>query len=305
MILKIGRLLLRYGLFIEDVFLDAFYYFNYSTLKIRKNNNENLSAEILAHVHSVERAFSLKNPRETFGVELINSLRKLIHKIDDKSKYQYELKIFQSAIIEYNKYHNIKEDNISARKPFKYYRHIKSNHKSLYESIVKDRHSIRNFGDVTISNLSVLKAITMAKNISPSVCNRQGWEIVLVKDYQSVTDVLNLQNGNAGIENIQNIIVVCSTITSFFGSNERNQPYVDGGIFLMSLLNSLHYYNVASCTLNWAVDRKQDSKLKKLLDIDNSRLIIALVGLGSYNTKEIKIASSYKKPLKSILKIVG
>jgi len=303
-LLKILKLIVRYILYFRDVSWDAFYYFNYSTLKIKKRNNENLSAQILAHVHSVERAFSLKSPRKTFGIELVENLKKLIKNIKVKNKYNYELKIFQSAMTEYSNYHKIQNSYSSYLKPYKAYLHESSNLNSLYKDVVNSRHSIRSFGRHNISDLCVLKAISHAKNITPSVCNRQAWEVVLIRDKEHVRRVLEFQNGNTGIENIQNVVLVCSTMTSFFGSSERNQPYIDGGIFLMSLLNSFHYYNIANCALNWSVDRNKDSKLKKFLNIDNSRVIITMIGLGSYDVKEIKVASSYRKPLKDILRIV-
>ncbi len=214
------------------------------------------------------------------------------------------MKIFQSAIIEYNKYHNIENKDYSKLKPYKTYNHYNINLKTSFKEVIYSRHSIRNLGSEKVLDSDILKAITIAKNVTPSVCNRQGWEVILIKNKILVDKVLSLQNGNSGIENIQSVLVVCSTLTSFFDSNERNQPYIDGGIFLMSLLNSLHYKNIASCTLNWAVHKSQDNKLRKLLNIDNSRVVISFIGIGSYNKEEIKIASSYKKPLKNILKIM-
>lgn len=304
MISKMFRLILRYYRFISDVLTDAYYYFYYSTLRIRKRNNENLSAKIIAHVHSIERAFSLKNPRKEFGIELVKNLKKLIAKISDEEKYKYEMKIFHSAIAEYNKYHKIQSEITSCIKPYKLYSHTEFSRSTSYLNVVSKRHSIRNFSTEKINNRDLLNAIVIAKNITPSVCNRQGWEVILVKNPILVRKVLELQNGNAGIENIQYVLVLCSILTSFFDSNERNQPYIDGGIFLMSLLNSLHYKNIASCTLNWAVNKNQDFKLKELLDINNSKVIIALVGIGSYPKENIKVASSYRKPLKKILRIM-
>ena len=304
MFIKLKKLLAEYLLFVKDTFLDAYYYFIFSTLRVRKKNKENYSALILAHVHSIERAFSLRNTRAVFGSELVSNLKSLLERIDDKSKYRYELEIAKRAIDEYNIYHGIKVEKASALKPFKVYAHVKANSMSRYKDIVNSRSSIRNFDDTKINNLDVLKAIAMAKNKTPSVCNRQGWEVVLIRNLDYVNQVLALQNGNSGIENIQNVLVVCSTLTSFFGSNERNQPYIDGGLFLMSLLNSLHYRNIASCSLNWSADRNTDKMLKNLLQIDNSKVIISLIGIGNYSRKKIEIASSYKKPLTKILKIV-
>jgi len=304
MFLKAQRLASEYALFVKDTFLDAYYYFIFSTLRVRKKNKENYSALILAHVHSIERAFSLRNTRAEFGVELVKNLKSMLDRIDDTSKYRYEIEIANRALAEYNVYHGIKVDKISTFKPYKLYSHVEANSMSRYSDIVCSRSSVRNFSNAKINNLDVLKAIAMAKNKTPSVCNRQGWEVVLVRNLVRVKQVLALQNGNSGIENVQNVIVVCSTLTSFFGSNERNQPYIDGGLFLMSLLNSLHYRNIAGCSLNWSVDRKKDKNLKDLLGIDNSKVIISLIAIGSYSNKKIEIASSYKKPLTQILKVV-
>ena len=304
MFLKVQRLLAEYVLFVKDTFLDAYYYYIFSTLRVRKKNKENYSALILAHVHSIERAFSLKNTRAVFGIELVSNLKSMLDQIDDTSKYRYEIEIANRALAEYSIYHGIKVDKISTFKPYKLYAHVEANSMSRYRDIVYSRSSVRNFSDTKINNLDVLKAIAMAKNKTPSVCNRQGWEVVLVRNLVCVNQVLALQNGNSGIENVQNVLVVCSTLTSFFGSNERNQPYVDGGLFLMSLLNSLHYRNIAGCSLNWSVDRNKDQNLKDLLGIDNSKVIISLIGIGSYSRNKIEIASSYKKPLTKMLKII-
>lgn len=304
LIIKILNFSKKLFIYIYNSFLDSWYYFKYSTLNIfNKNNQENLSAMIIAHVHSIERAFSLKNTKTVFGIELVTNLKKLISQINN-NEYNYELQIAHSAIAEYEKYHRISCTKNSTLLPYKYYKHNKFNNSSSYLSVVKSRHSIRNFGNKPINYTDVIKAIALAKDTTPSVCNRQGWEVILVRNKVLINQILNLQTGNRGIENIQCILIVCATLRSFFGSSERNQPYVDAGIFLMSLLNSLHYKNIACCTLNWSVDRTHDKKLKKLLGIDNSREIIAFIALGSYPEEEIKIASSHRKPLKRILKIV-
>lgn len=304
MIKKILDSLKNYFIYGIDVFDDALTYFKFSTLR-KKNDSKNLRAKILAHVHSIERAFSLKNTKEEFGTKLLENLKCLIDKIDDPNFYKYELKIFKSTLKEYNHHHNIKNDVKSNLHPYKKYKHDQTNRKSPFDVVVKSRHSIRDFGNLKIKNSSVIKAIALTKNITPSVCNRQGWHIILIRDPKKINNILKIQNGNSGIENIQNLIIVCSTLTSFFGSGERHQPYVDGGIFLMSLLNSLHYYNVASCALGWTVDFDKNCQIRNILNIKPSNAVIALIAIGSYTTKEINIASSYRKPLNNILEVIN
>lgn len=56
--------------------------------------------------------------------------------------------------------------------------------------------------------------------------------------------------GNTGFDGeVQNYIVVTSDMSAFYDPFERNQVYVDGGIFTMALVEALHYYGIASCIL--------------------------------------------------------
>jgi len=305
MIKKLLSIFNRYFLFFKDVYFDTFYYFRYSTLRARKKNNENLSARILAHVHSIERAFSLKNTRKVFGKDLVNNLKQLIADIDCKDRYEFETRVYKSAINGHNMHHGLLEDFYHTNwAPIKRYKHLFFNRKSSYIEVVKSRRSIRNFSKKRVMETSLLQAIALAKDTSPSVCNRQAWKVFILKNRKIIEQVLEIQNGNSGIENIQNIIIVCSTITSFFDSSERNQPYIDGGIFLMSLLNSLHYKNIASCPLNWSVNKSKDFALKRILNIDNSIIIVSLIAIGGYGKDQVNVASSYRKPLKKILNII-
>lgn len=303
--INILRIIKAYIMLYYSCLSDIHRYFKYSlTNPNNKFKDDNMSSIVLAQIHSIERAFSLKNIKKEFGKELVSNLKNNIKFIKNNENYKYELTLFNSAIAEYNKYHDYSKENILEIKPYKKYKHIRFNTSSSFKKVILSRHSIRNFGDTKINDSDVVKAIYMAKNTTPSVCNRQGYEALVVRNKETCKKILALQNGNSGISGIQNIIVVCSLIPSFFGSNERNQPYIDGGIFLMSLLNCLHFNNIASCTLNWSTDTKTDKNLRGLLKIHDSRVIIALIAIGTYEVKEINIASSHRKKLNKIIKIV-
>ena len=294
--INILRTIKAYIMLYYSCLSDIHRYFKYSlTNPNNKFKDDNMSSIVLAQIHSIERAFSLKNIKKEFGKELVSNLKNNIKFIKNNENYKYELTLFNSAIAEYNKYHDYSKENILEIKPYKKYKHIRFNTSSSFKKVILSRHSIRNFGDTKINDSDVVKAIYMAKNTTPSVCNRQGYEALVVRNKETCKKILALQNGNSGISGIQNIIVVCSLIPSFFGSNERNQPYIDGGIFLMSLLNCLHFNNIASCTLNWSTDTKTDKNLRGLLKIHDSRVIIALIAIGTYEVKEINIASSHRK----------
>ena len=261
---------------------------------------KNLNAFLRASIHSVERAFSLKNTRKPFGIELVQRLNDL-KSYTNNGNYSFELTQYNRAIRDYKIFHDQKHSlNNDFLKSTKEYKH---KNREGYLSVVNSRHSIRNFGDNLINEKDIFKALVIAKNNTPSVCNRQSWSIDIISNQSLVKKVLDLQNGNKGIEGIQQVLVVKVDLEYFFGTEERKQPFIDGGIFLMSILNSLHFKNIASCALNWSVKNNRDKELKDLLEINPSQDIICLVGLGSYPKSEIKVAASRKRNLKNIIRV--
>ena len=75
------------------------------------------------------------------------------------------------------------------------------------------------------------KAIALARN-APSVCNRQSVEVILVNNKDVAQSILTIQSGmNATAENVNQILIITSEIGSFISPVERNQMFIDGGIF--------------------------------------------------------------------------
>jgi nitroreductase len=86
---------------------------------------------------------------------------------------------------------------------------------------------------------------------SPSVCNRQPWKVHLIEDEQLLHQVMTAQGGFAGNgHNMQLLLLVTVDLRYFSTSSERNQGFVDGGIYLMSLVYALTYHKMATCILN-------------------------------------------------------
>jgi nitroreductase len=300
MLKKIISLLHEIIRFIGNVIYDSYYYALNSTINVF-NKRDNLGARIIAHTHSIERAFSLNNTRFPFGVALVKSLKALLNLAEIESNLKYEIMIAERCLLDYNNFHSNNGLRGSAKLSVKPFQFVDLNKKSAYIDVVNTRRSIRNFGDEKISSYSLLKAISIAKNSSPSVCNRQAWNVLIINDNIIIDKCLKLQNGNSGIEGIQTLLVITTTLNSFFGSSERNQAYIDGGIFLMSLLNSMHFLNLASCCLNWSVDKQIDIDFKSICSLSSNSVIISLVAVGSYRKDAFLVARSMRKPLRRIV----
>lgn len=143
---------------------------------------------------------------------------------------------------------------------------------------IQSRRSIRIFsGDqvpVSLISLAVRSAQT-----APSVCNRQTSR---VRHYSGdrMGELLALQNGNRGFVGIGGVLVVSVFIPDFVGEKERNQPWIDGGLFSMSLSLSLQALGLGTCFLNWCTLPTKDRELRNVAGIPEEESIITLMAVG-------------------------
>src|SRR5690606_4137667 len=65
----------------------------------------------------------------------------------------------------------------------------------------------------------------------------------------------------------------------FLDPGERNQGWVEGGMFAMTFVLALHARGLASCCLNWAKDPESDQRMHALSGIPRSERIIMLLAI--------------------------
>lgn len=119
-----------------------------------------------------------------------------------------------------------------------------------FKELSENRHSIRDFGEENINKNDIIEVVNMATK-TPSVCNRQGYKVYHIPDNSLLKQVLKIQDGLRGNgENLKDILLVKSSREYMIAANERNQTYIDGGMFLMTLIYALTFKNLATYTLN-------------------------------------------------------
>lgn len=120
---------------------------------------------------------------------------------------------------------------------------------SSFPEFFMSRHSVRQFSEKPIDEADIKKVVRLAMKAS-SACNKQSCKAYFYKDKSVNAELGELIAGNTGFDGeVQNYIVVTSDMSAFYDPFERNQIYVDGGIFTMALVEALHYYGIASCIL--------------------------------------------------------
>ncbi|HRY31081.1 MAG TPA: nitroreductase family protein [Candidatus Paceibacterota bacterium] len=171
------------------------------------------------------------------------------------------------------------------------------------ERFFLSRYSIRNFSPETIDPDLIKRAVWLSTK-TPSVCNRQGWKAYYVIDEKLIKSILAVHGGIRGFDHtISKILVIAGDINHFSGSNERNQVFIDGGMFSMSVVYSLHALGIGSCCLNWSVDFTKDIKLRKILKLNKSESVIMIVAVGHYPDK-VKICQSHRKSIDEVFEII-
>ena len=166
--------------------------------------------------------------------------------------------------------------------------------------MVQARRSVRNYSPDPVSLSVIEEAVSLAQQ-SPSVCNRQGARVWWVLRREKIDEILTLQNGNRGFGHLaQALLIVTCELSVFEGSNERNQVFIDGGLFAMSLLYSLSHNGLGACPLNWCVDSNRDKDLHKLTNIPDAHQVVMLISVG-HVPEEFSVAVSQRHDLKYIL----
>ena len=98
---------------------------------------------------------------------------------------------------------------------------------------------------------------------------------------KQIVKILEIQGGNRGFGHLTNkLIIIAAELGGFSGLSERNQAFVDGGIYAMNTLYALHYNQVAACIMNCSTSPEKDKQLRSLCKIKESEVFIAMVACG-------------------------
>ncbi|MFC6334892.1 nitroreductase family protein [Paenibacillus septentrionalis] len=306
---------------------DANLYYRYSGTVNSKFTKEAHKSELIFYYHKIEKGLSLKNIRPFFGVNAVDYLIDSLYQYVEKYGFDHIAGIAYGNIKKYFDFHKNLDDNglllplkdkfnkligtkvdinIISERDYginiikKSDVQIENNFKELCFS----RHTIRQFTEENVELETIYKAVEIAQT-TPSVCNRQASRIHIIEDKKIMEDALRFQNGNTGFENdINKLLVVTSELNDFKTSNERNQPYIDGGMYAMTLIYALHSLGLGTCPLNLALDSDLDMELKKEIDIPENQVLIMMIALGHIPEK-LPVAASKKLAIEEVVRVVN
>lgn len=289
----------------------------------RYRNNKNKHRAILLRMsHGLEKAFSLPNMREKFGV---NAAKALLAEI----KAYYELYGLESEVLEglkilknYFHYHlDTNDSEISSLNTefkeliyelnieladlggdcFKQISVVTDFNEKQFDEFFMARYSVRKYKDEIIP-IDTIKHCGYIAGKTPSACNRQPWNLRVLQSRSQINKALSIQNGNRGFsDEISNLVIVTGKI-SCFSSKERNQVYIDCGMYSMSFILALHSRGISSCALNMSYQSGDELNIAKELSFEQDEVPIMMIAIGKAADDAI-LANSTRKSVDDYIQI--
>ena len=155
------------------------------------------------------------------------------------------------------------------------------NFSKSFAQLAQNRHSVREYSVEPVSQ-EALNAVYELSMRTPSVCNRQATRIYQISDPEKIKQALAIQGGFNGYAMPPVLLLVTSDLRMFMSSCERNEPFVDGGLFSMSLLYALEAYGLAACPLNTMFNLSQDKATRELLCLPDNELPVMYIAVGNF-----------------------
>lgn len=138
---------------------------------------------------------------------------------------------------------------------------------------------------------------------SPSVCNRQSSRVKVIQNKEIISKILSNHGGFSSPKYPEVLLVVTTDDNYFIASKERNHPYVDGGIFAMSLLLSLEYVGLAACALNAVYPAEVEQELRETINLPEKENLIMFISVGNFPDKT-NVPKSFRYSYKEITEFI-
>ena len=140
-----------------------------------------------------------------------------------------------------------------------------------FVQLAQNRYSVREYASKPVSQ-DLLDQVYEVSMKTPSVCNRHATRVYQITYPEKIATALKIQGGFNGYGMPPVLLLITSDIRAFMNNGERNEPFVDGGLFSMSLLYALEAYGLATCPLNAMFSLSQDRQTRALLNIPDYEL---------------------------------
>jgi nitroreductase len=278
-------------------------------LRIERVDRERAASHLLRKMHSLEKGLALPLPRPGFGKEkAVNLLREAElyrQRFGDDRIYRLcmavladygEFQIRGGTPLEDLDLPKLRAESndalAGARQTGR--EDVWRDSRMDFARFARSRSSIRIFTGEGVPEQDIVDAIDIASK-SPSVCNRACARAFYTTDGKLMSEILRRQGGNRGFGHLAGgVIMVTAEMRAFYKVGERNQGWIDGGLFAMSLNYALHSKGYGVCMLNWSMDMLKDAGFRRRFKVPSSQAIVMLMVVGHIPDR-LKVAVSPRR----------
>ncbi|CUX64078.1 conserved hypothetical protein [Agrobacterium tumefaciens str. Kerr 14] len=282
---------------------------------------QNLEAHIRLLSHMLEYGLSLSDPRAGFGIDkvrlLAEEVSRYIESYGPDAATDNGLGVL-AAYVAYNTANgadvleakmlfddllalNITSSPCAAGSEVVSAHTIRAAAACDFMAFMHARHSIRQYDRLRPVEPDKIGRAVAAAMQSPSSCNRQTTKVLAFTERDSVQRVLSHHQGNRGFgDQLGGVFVVTVDLRNWNTIGERNQGWVDGGMFAMTLALGLHAEGLGACMLNWSATMEEDRSMRRLLGLGETHVIITLIGFG-HMVESFSVPVSRRRPIEQVL----
>ena len=289
-------------------------YFRYRETSLGHNEpfrRDKMNARMMLVGHAIEKGMSFESKKKNWGREKVLSLSKYLN------DYLQEYPVSKEVINCLNIISAYRLDNDSCKSSEvtgsidslleQYHEYIQKDYAGVKDvtkpdsfdidtilSFYKSRASVRSFSEEPLTQIEIEKAMEVART-TPTACNRQTSRVYAITNSTKIDEILNMQLGGQGwADKAPNMFIITGCMSCFGGIAERQQVYIDGGLFAMNFVMGLHLYGIASCFKMFVRDYKLQDKLCKLCGIPRNEVPIVIVMAGHYKNTAVKDPISHR-----------
>lgn len=290
---------------------DYMNYRKYSLMYKRPFTQDKFNARMMLVGHSLEKGMSFEKKKVGWGKEkairlcnlideymknypvsdeMVNSLNILnAYRQDEDSCKSDDVVLRIDALLRL--YHDkIRESEagvktVSKPKPF---------NAEYILDFYQSRSSVRYFSEVPLLSEDIKNAMALAST-TPTACNRQTSRVYTLCDKERINQVLELQLGGQGwADKAPTMFIITGCLSCFGGIYERQQVYIDGGLYAMNFVMGLHLYGIATCFKMFIRDYKLQHKVCELCGIPRNEVPIVIIMAGYYRNDSVKKPVSHR-----------
>lgn len=254
-----------------------------------------VETQVAKDSHRVEKAFAVREPRRPFGAGPGERLAALLPPGDAAADWVVH---GREALAARDRWNATGERDAGLAVPVEPWPGLDAD---VLDRFFASRYSLRDFDpDRVVTRADVERATALAQR-TPSVCNRQAARVHAYLDRAAVARVMALHQGSAGFaDDIPAVAILTVDTRLMAGPGERNQRWIDGGLFAMSFAWALHGLGIGNIMLNWSRTNADTDALRRVAGIPDHEDVLVLVGMG-YPREGARRTRSLRRPRDEVL----